>query len=229
MVVDKENSTEAALPLAEQAHRRLKARILNNELMPGQQVLERDLIEELGMSRTPIREAMVRLQDEGLVQIVPRHGMKILALKIEDMAEIYEILTALEGVAAARLASLAREGLDISDLEDAMDDMEKSLAADDLNAWAEADNRYHFLLLKYCGNGRLAQICDDMQTQIYRARMITLNMRKKPVRSNEEHRAILIAIQEGDAEKAAQLYRAHRDRASSLLIDLLKNSHLQQL
>ena len=86
--------------LSEQAYRQLRSRIVANVWPPGHQALEQAIALELGMSRTPVREALIRLQKEGLVEVVPRHGMRVLPVSANDMREIYEILTALESMAA---------------------------------------------------------------------------------------------------------------------------------
>ena len=88
----------------EQAYRQIKQKILDTEYPPGAQLLEQDLCAELGLSRTPVREALVRLQQEGLLEIVPRHGARISVLSPADMREIYEILTSLEPTAVELLA-----------------------------------------------------------------------------------------------------------------------------
>src|SRR4051812_8794246 len=96
-------ATEASGPLrtkrsersTDLVYQRLKQRILDNEYAPGTQVLEQDLASGLGLSRTPVREALIRLQQEGLVEVVPRHGMRVLPLSPRDMREIYTVLTSL--------------------------------------------------------------------------------------------------------------------------------------
>jgi len=90
--------------LVDAAHNALRRRILDNAYPPGHQVLEQALAEELGISRTPLREALIRLQKEGLVEVIPRHGMRVLPVSPADMKEIYEILSALESMAAALAA-----------------------------------------------------------------------------------------------------------------------------
>ena len=94
---------------AEAAYQRLRAMILDNLLPPGTQRLEAELALELGMSRTPVREAMLRLQQEGLVSVTPRHGMRVAPISVADMRDIYDVLESLEPKAAELLA---RRGLD---------------------------------------------------------------------------------------------------------------------
>src|ERR1700755_940392 len=83
----------------------LRRKVIDSELAPGSQILEQELAIMLGVSRTPLREALVRLENEGLVEIVPRHGVRIIPMSVADMKEIYQVLVSLEGAAAAALAS----------------------------------------------------------------------------------------------------------------------------
>ncbi len=107
--------------------------------------------------------------------------------------------------------------------------MEKALKRDDLDGWAEADERFHRLLVSMCGNARLAGIVFNYWDRAHRARMVTLRMRPKPVNSTREHLAIVAAIRRGDAEGAGALFRAHRERASRELTELLQRHRLNQL
>src|SRR5688572_11031944 len=89
--------------LVHQAYQELRIRILDNEYPPAQQVLGLDLAADLGMSRTPMREALVRLQNEHVSQLIPRHGMRVVPLSLEDRRDTHEVLTALELTAGERL------------------------------------------------------------------------------------------------------------------------------
>ncbi len=213
----------------QQAYRTLKDRILANRYPPGQQILEQALADDLGMSRTPVREALIRLHDEGLVELIPRRGMRVVPLAPEDMREIYEVLSALE-VAAVELA--ARRSLELEalqPLEDALQAMETRLADDDLDGWARADARFHRALLALSGNRRLVAMAATLADQVHRARMTTLRLRPRPVKSIEEHREVLEALRDGDGERAARAHRRHRRNAARLLLDLLNYYRLPHL
>lgn len=216
---------EARAPTAaEQAHARLKALILDNLLAPGAQLLEAELALRLGLSRTPVREAMVRLQQEGLVAITPRHGMRVLPIAVEDMREIYDVLTSLEPMAAELLARRADPAAGLDRLQAACDAMEAALAAQDRPAWARADEAFHLGLAELCGNRRLAGMVMQVWEQSHRARLFTLNQRPLPKQSTAEHRRVLQAIAAGDAERAQALYRRHRQRSGTELIALIERS-----
>lgn len=214
---------------AEDAYRRLKAEILDNELPPGFRALEAELAETLGMSRTPVREALLRLQSEGLVRVEPRRGMVVLAISPAEMAEIYDVLTALETMAAETLARAQPDAERMKPLWQAVDDMDDALAADDLDRWADADDHFHRSLVEACGNARLAQTALTFRDQIRRTRHLTLRLRARPIRSNESHRNLLRLIEAGDAEAAFAAHRAQRQRAGQELIDILRRFRLENM
>ncbi len=213
----------------QQAYRTVKRRILENHYPPGQQVLEQELADDLGMSRTPVREALIRLHEEGLVELIPRRGMRVVPLAPGDMQEIYEVLTALE-VAAVELA--ARRHLNpeaLQPLEEALQAMETRLAADDLDGWARADVRFHQALITLSGNKRLIGMAATLADQVHRARMITLRLRPRPDRSIREHREVLEALRSGEGDRAGRAHRRHRRNAARLLLDLLNYYRLPHL
>jgi DNA-binding GntR family transcriptional regulator len=214
-------------------YERLKAEILNNDLPPGSHAAEPELAQRLGVSRTPIREALIRLQGEGLVELIPRRGARIQPISPEDMREIYQILTALEPEAAANLAAQMRDGEatdeTIAPLKAATRDMEIALEAGELHDWAIADDRFHRTLLQINGNRRLEKVIGGLLDQAHRARMLTIWMRKPPVGSTADHREIQEAIAAGDPTRARTLFRAHRERAADELIALLERSRIDRV
>ena len=207
----------------------MRARILDNEWPPGHQALEQALALELGVSRTPVREALIRLHNEGLIEVVPRHGMRVLPVSPVDMAEIYAILTSLESLAAELAARRRPSAPELAPLEAACREMEAALAADDLDAWARADERFHLQLVSLCGNRRLAEVVVNFWERAHRARMVTLRMRPRPTNSTREHRAVMKAIRAGDATAAGALHRAHRERGALELTEILKQFRLTSL
>lgn len=214
---------------AERAYREMRRRILDNEMPAGAQMLEKELAVLLRMSRTPIREAMIRLEEEGIVEIKPRHGMRILPVSARDMEEIYQILTALEAEAAAEIAQQKLPDDRMNGLRDAVEDMDRALETDDLPAWAEADDRFHRLLMANCPNGRLRALVTQFLGQSHRVRTLTLRLRPRPVDSNKDHNALLDAIEAGDADAARSIHREHRIRNGKMLVKLLREHGLTQL
>lgn len=212
------------------AYAAIKSKILDSEYAPGAQILELEIAHQLGLSRTPVREALVRLQQENLLEIVPRHGVRIATLSPADMREIYDILESLEATAAEILTRRKPTGASLQPLSEACDAMERALAkTPDLRAWAAADEAFHMNLLRLCGNQRLAALVMTVWDQAHRARMFTLALRPLPVRSTEEHRNILKAILSGDAVHAGELYRAHRRRGGQELMDIIERHGFHRL
>lgn len=221
--------TRGAPGAVERVYQALRDRILDNTWPPGYQALEQALALELGVSRTPVREALIRLHNEGLVEVVPRHGMRVLPVSPEDMAEIYAILTSLEAMAAALAAQRKPAPQELVPLEDACREMQEALAADDLDAWARADERFHRHLVALSGNRRLGEVVANFWDRAHRARMVTLRMRPRPVNSTREHRAVVKAIRRGDAQAAHELHRAHRERGAVELTAILREFRLHSL
>lgn len=213
----------------EEAYAAIRRRILDNVYPPGHQALESDLADELSISRTPVREALIRLANEGLVEVIPRHGMRVLPVSPADMREIYVVLTALESAAAELLAHRRPDETELAPLLDATRDMTRALQADDLDAWAAADERFHQGLVELAGNRTLIDAVARLGDRVHRARMFTLRLRPKPVNSTEEHMAMLSRIRAGDAAGAVEVNRAHRQRASRELLAIFERFRLQQM
>ncbi|SDD22163.1 GntR family transcriptional regulator [Belnapia rosea] len=217
--------------LVEEAYEALKRAIRTNVFAPGYQGSEQEIALQFGMSRTPVHEAVIRLQEEGLVRVLSRRGVVVCALSPEDMREIYEVVVALEGAAAELIAAQPAEArVPAAEELDAVNArMEAALAAEDLVAWAEADERFHQLLVERSGNARLLRMVGTVMDQSHRARMLTLRLRPKPTLSVQEHRGIVAAIREGQAALAQERAKAHRIRAREQLLPLLRQLGMRHL
>ncbi|KIG10077.1 GntR family transcriptional regulator [Caballeronia concitans] len=215
-VISNDHPVDSARPArrntTELAYRELRRRIIESELTPGSYLLEQELGLMLGFSRTPIREAALRLQGEGLVQIVPRHGIRIVPTSISDIRHIYQVLLSLESTAAGLVASKA--DVDLSPLVHACETMSDAFERGDMLAWAAADEVFHETLVALSGNARLRGIVMNCRDQVQRVRRFTqmVKAHPQPLKSIQEHYAIIDALRDGDAAKAADLYRAHRER-----------------
>jgi DNA-binding GntR family transcriptional regulator len=215
--------------LVDAAYEQVRRRILDNVWPPGHQALEQEVALALGMSRTPVREALIRLQNEGLVEVVPRHGMRVLPVSADDMREIYEILTALECMAAELLARRKPSKSDLAPLVEATRAMDRALKVGDLEAWAAADEQFHAQLLELAGNRQLHATVMNYWDRAHRARMVTLRLRPKPVNSTKEHMSLVERLLAGDAEGAAAVNRTHRQRASRELLSIFEQYRFAQL
>lgn len=207
-------------PRVETAYQQIRQKILRNEMAPGLMVLEEQLARTLGMSRTPLREALVRLAHEDLIEIIPRRGMRVKPVTLRDMREIDEVLACLEVQAAERLASRRLTDEERAALQSAIDGMDAALEAEDMEAWAESDFRFHTLLFELCGNAHLMRTAKLFLDKAHRARLATLPFRKTPVYSNSNHAAVVEAIKRGDAETAREIHLAHKRRWSRELNEI---------
>jgi DNA-binding GntR family transcriptional regulator len=213
----------------DEAYRILKAEIMANRMPPGFQAMETELAAQMGISRTPIREAGIRLSEEGLVEVRRRRGIRVLPISVTDMREIYDLLTLLEANCARRLTEASISKSQIILLEDAVNEMEAALSRDALDVWAQADDRFHRLHLDFVANRRLAKIIGQLLDQAHRVRMFTLQLRKKPTKSTKDHRAMVRALQKGDPENTSRLYTEHRQLAAVELFDILERHKLPYL
>lgn len=212
-----------------QAMEKIRQLIFDGELAAGSDHLESELADRLGMSRTPVREATLMLAQQGLLEVRPRKGVRISTLSLKDMAEIYSVLTELESLAAEEAANAGYTDEDLKALKQSIEAMEEALGREDREAWALADDAFHDELVRLGGNSRVKSIVSMMANQVRRARAMTLYIRPLPLKSNEDHRAVYSAIQAGDATKARDRHRSHRQHAREVLIELLQKHKLFQI
>ncbi len=215
--------------LVDAAYQQIRKRILDNVWPPGHRALEQEVGLALGMSRTPVREALMRLSSEGLVEVIPRHGMRVLPVSPTDMREIYEILTALECMAAELLARRKPNAVELKPLVEATKAMDSALKVGDLDAWAAADESFHAQLLELAGNRQLQATVLNYWGRVHRARLFTLRLRPKPVNSTREHMDMLERLRAGDPEGAVRVTRTHRERANRELLAIVERYKLAQM
>jgi DNA-binding GntR family transcriptional regulator len=209
----------------------LRQKVIDSELSPGSQILEQELAMMLGVSRTPLREALVRLENEGLLEIIPRHGVRIIPMSIADMKEIYQVLVSLESAAAAALASQAPSDAALDELDAIFDRMDTLLKASDITGWALEDEHFHLRIVELAGNRRLREIVSNCWDQAHRARMFTLRLQThpQPAQSMKEHRQIITALRKRDAARAESLLRSHRERGLTRQIEIIEKYRFTQL
>lgn len=213
----------ADLPARDRAYHDLRYRILTGRLAPGTTLLETELAALLSLSRTPVREATIRLAEEGLIAIRPRHGITVRSLTLNDVRDILDVLSALE-IRAVEL--VARRGLSPTEhdrLLHLMDRMERVTEAGDMAQWSDLDDDFHSAIATMCGNGRLLETLDEYWSQQYRPRMMIVPLRPRPTQSNIEHRRIVEALAAGDSEAARAAQQQHRARADRQQLDLLRD------
>ena len=206
----------------DEAYAEIRRRILDNYYAPGHQVLEQELALELGMSRTPCARSVGEgLQNERFVQLIPRHGMRVVPLSMQDLREVYEVLTSLELTAIERLARSELDDETVARIEETLDEMDVAVRKKDVDGWAKADERFHRTLVTLCGNSRLAAMVEMLWEQGHRARMTTVQLRASLEQSNREHRAVIDAIRRHDWRQARLRHTKHRARATAEILKLL--------
>ena len=207
--------------LVDQVYHELQRRIVYNLWEAGHQALEHELAEELGVSRTPVREALIRLQRDGLVKVVPRHGMRVLPISARDIEEIYQILTSLEALAVELAALRKPTATALKPLERAAQNMKAAHLASDLQQWAKADEQFHRHLVELSGNRILTEIVDSFWSRSQRARLTMLALRKSSDESLRKHTLLVNAIRDGDSAAARSTLETHRAHGALLLKRLL--------
>ncbi len=195
-------------PLGEVVFEYLRNAILSGELEPGERLMEIALAEQLGVSRTPVREAIRKLELEGFVEMVPRKGAYVAELKVKDITEILVIRGIFEGYAAASAARKMKDS-DKETLSNAVAKFEKAVEKGDRQAMMEADDRFHHLILKATKNDKLLDIIHGLHDQFKRFRMVYFSEFDNFAELIESHRLIYDAIINGDADKAKACTESH--------------------
>lgn len=198
--------------LRERVYQVLRREIVENRIGPGTKLKEVELAEHLGVSRTPVREAINMLGQDGLVEIVPRHGVFVKDLQAGDLRGIFEIREVLEGL-AARLATRndhQKLGLRLSRLYEGIG--EKDFP--NLERMSLLNRKFHDLLIASCQNERLVSILNNLHDALFLARIRTLPNADRARVSYSEHLQIIKAVKENDAEAAEILLRNHIRRAA---------------
>lgn len=213
----------------ERAYETLKHRVMNNELPAGANYFEPELAELLGVNRMVAHEAAALLARDGLVELRPRRGLRVVPITRDDLNEIYDILTELEGLAAERAGERGLQPEERAVMTAALEEMDRAMAAEDRVAWALGDERFHKGLARFSGSARLAQAIERHWDQAHRARMSTLHLRPAPPRSAAEHTELLAALDDRDPARAKAVHRAHRRRSRAMLLEVLRKHRLAQL
>ncbi|QDI82783.1 GntR family transcriptional regulator [Methylorubrum populi] len=226
-----DEGTERKSSLVDDAYEAMRTAIRDSTFAPGYQASEQEIANRLGMSRTPVHEAVIRLQAEGLVEVLPRKGILIVALSPDDLREIYDVVIAIEGRAAELIATLpqAERTANVKILDGWTDEMAAAEKRNDLQAWGNADSAFHTALIQGANNSRMSRIIQTVNDQSHRLRMLTLNLRRGLDASVAEHRRIAQSIRFGNPADAADAARQHRIRARDELLPLLARYGLKHL
>lgn len=214
-------------PLREIVFETLREAIINGLLKPGERMMEIQLAEELGVSRTPVREAIRKLELEGFVVMVPRKGAYVAGISMKDIADVFEIRAALEGLAAALAAERITEE-ELEHLERLLVKIAECNEANDLNSLVDVDTEFHDTLYKACRNERLIQIVSHLREQIQRFRTTSLASPGRMKYALEEHKKIVEAVSERNIELARAIAIEHIENAENSMLDTVRESKMVQ-
>lgn len=209
--------------LRNQAYESLKRGILNCDLKPGEAVTVTELAEELGIGRTPVIQAVDRLMLEGLVEVMPRKGVVVSPISLDDLVEIIEVRL-LNEIQAARWAAERISKQQLDDMRDNLNRMHKASAARDVATLIMLDSQFHSLISAATGNESLAELLGRLHDRSLRFWTLSLKMPHRNDRVCEQHAAIIDALQSGSADKAEQAMRDHiKDFQSSILAQVVRD------
>ncbi|BBY85808.1 GntR family transcriptional regulator [Mycolicibacterium tokaiense] len=207
------------IPESQRVRDALETAVLDGHYRPGDRLDPAQLEREFGCSRTPIREALQALERSGLVQIRPKQGTYVTEMSIAEVAERFEVMAELEGM-AARLAAGRIERESLAELEDALRECERHAISGDADAYYYANARFHGIVNDSCGNEYLRQQAYALKRVLQPYRRLQLRVPDRMRRSLTEHRAIADAIASGDAGAAENAARDH------VLVQVKEFSHL---
>ena len=205
------------LPLRDVVFQTLRQAILRGELKPGERLMEIHLAQKLGVSRTPVREAIRKLELEGLVLMIPRKGAVVAEITVTDLEDVLEVRMALEEL-AVKLACRKITEEQLNAMRQREEIFRKSLYGDDVAACAQADMEFHDAIYAATGNSRLVQILNNLREQMYRYRFVYLKDISQHEKLVEEHREILECILQRDKKKASEAAKKHIDNQENSII-----------
>ncbi len=211
----------AYLPLRDVVFQTLRQAILKGELQPGERLMEMKLAESLGVSRTPIREAIRKLELEGLVVMIPRKGAAVANITEKDTKDVLEVRRTLE-MFAVEVACDRITPKQLQELEEAAKAFEDSKGSMDLIRIAETDIKFHEVIYEATQNARLMQILNNLRENMYRYRIEYLKDPNYYDSLVREHREILNAIENGDKDHARRCMRDHIDNQQLAVISKIK-------
>lgn len=209
------------LPLRDVVFNTLRQAILRGELQPGERLLEIHLANKLGVSRTPIREAIRKLELEGLVLMIPRKGAVVAEITEKSLRDVLEVRRALEEL-AVKLACEKIQDEEIEELKAAAKAFEKALGTGDVTVYAEADVKFHDIIYRTTDNQRLIQLLYNLREQMYRYRVEYLKREEVHETLLEEHQHIIEMIEKRDEERAVEAVCKHIDNQVITVADTIR-------
>lgn len=206
------NKEDEENPVYKDVYNYLRSAIVNEKLKPGDRIVERKIAEKLKVSRTPIREAIRKLEQDGLVSHLPQRGVVVKSLTAKDVWELYTIRSVLEGL-AARLATERISPEEIDQLEIIFSQMEKALGADERDFFDELHRNFHRQIVKAAQSPRLEQMVSSMAEYMIIFSRVGYDAPGRRREAISEHRTLLDAIKNGQVEQAEQIAKRHTERS----------------
>ena len=208
------------MPLRDVVCHTLRRGIMQGDLKPGERLMEIKLANRLGVSRTPIREAIRMLELEGLVVMIPRKGAQVAEITEKDLKDVLEVRMGLEELAVKFACQrITEEQLD--NLYHASRKFEEAVKREDLTELAQADVDFHDLIYKATGNERLVQLLNNIREQMYRYRVEYL--KDEEIRGSlvQEHDTLLEKLSQRDLEGAKQVTQSHIERQQAYILETI--------
>lgn len=206
-------------PLREIVFESIRGAIISGTLKPGERLMEVQLAEKLGVSRTPIREAIRKLELEGLVIMMPRKGAYVADLSIKDITDVLEIRAVLEGLASG-LAALRITDEEIEELEMTAVKFNQAIDEGDFDAIVQRDIEFHDLIFKATRNEKLIQLTNNLREQVQRFRLMYINKSNKSKELAREHYEIAEAISNRNIDLAEKLAKTHIENAENYIMKM---------
>lgn len=213
------------LPLRDVVFNTLRQAILRGELEPGERLMEIALAQKLGVSRTPIREAIRKLELEGLVVMVPRKGAEVADITEKDLRDVLEVRTALEAL-SVELAIKNMTDEDIEALRMANEDFKELSGGNELMKLAEADVAFHEIIYIATNNNRLIQIINNLREQMYRYRLEYIKDESARPQLIKEHQEIIDAMLAKDVERARVAITRHVENQEENILRTIKDKKI---
>jgi len=214
-----------AAPLREQVLDIVRQAIMSFKLRPGSRLIERELVEQLGVSRTTVRDVLARLAAEGLVTIIPQRGAIVSVLTLEEAADIYDMRAALEALAVRRFVGRASPQ-EVTQLRATLEDIERAAEENDSAEALRAKDSFYEVLLTGARSPRLTTILTSLQGQVRLLRATSLSVTDRPKEAAAEIRAVVEAIEAGNADAGAKACTRHVRNAAK--VGLGRLSRLQE-
>ncbi len=209
------------LPLRDVVFNTLRQAILRGELKPGERLLEIQLANELGVSRTPIREAIRKLELEGLVVMVPRKSAVVAEITEKSLRDVLEVRRALEEL-AMKLACERIQDKEIEELKVAQKEFADVLKTGDVTGCAEADVKFHDIIYRATDNERLIQLLYNLREQMYRYRVEQLKREDTHDTLLVEHQYIIETLEKRDVKRAVEAICTHVDNQVTTVADTIR-------